>query len=355
MSRRAIQMVHDYFYDLVTDRVGGVFASLAKALLWVLSLVYGLCVIVLTKVYGLKPRRLGCMVISIGNITWGGTGKTPLVEAITVFLKAEGRIIAVLTRGYKGSASFPADEPYMLSRKLTGVPVIINSDRIKGGAEAIRIHGANTLVLDDGFQQWRIKKDLEIVTVDATNPFGNGCLIPRGILREPLSALRRADVFVLTNTDGSADISQLKERLAAINPAGLIVVARHAPAGFFVLGDPSKDCVVERIQAGQVALVSGIGNPASFRRVVESLKIRVGRTFDFPDHHRYSEADLAAIVRGVRGQGIETVITTEKDAVKLQPLAAWAPGLAICVLRVSLEITDHEEQFYRRLRSLYSA
>ncbi|MFA5099395.1 MAG: tetraacyldisaccharide 4'-kinase [Candidatus Omnitrophota bacterium] len=344
-----------YFENLATDRVGGGVAFFVKAFLWLLSLVYGLIVVVVSGVCCAKAVALKASVISIGNITWGGTGKTPLVELLARFLQCKGRKVAVLTRGYKRHMSEMGDEPYMLSQKLPGVEIIVNRDRIRGAAEAVHAHGADTLILDDGLQQWRIRKDMEIVTIDAGNPFGNGSMIPRGILREPLGALERADIFVLTNTDGIADCGILKARLAAFNPKGIIVVARHKPAGFFMLSDPSKSCTVERLQSKPVALVSGIGNPDSFRRVIERMQIPVARAFEFPDHHRYSKADMRAVMEGVRQNNIETIITTEKDADKLRLCAAEAALPDIVVLRVSLEIIENEEQFYSRLLSLYSA
>jgi tetraacyldisaccharide 4'-kinase len=243
----------------------------------------------------------------------------------------------------------------MLSRKLQAAAVIVNSDRVKAGIEAQRRHQADTLILDDGFQQWGLKKDLEIVTIDAANPFGNGWLIPRGILREPLSALQRADIFVLANSTACRDIGALKARLAVHNPSGLIVSARHKPEGFYALADVSKDCGLERVRDKAVALVSGIGNPASFRRVVEDLQIRVAAAFVFPDHHRYSPADMASVTKACRQQGIGAIITTEKDAGKLTAIAAGTEKPDIFVLRISLEIIENEEQFYRRLRSVYSA
>jgi tetraacyldisaccharide 4'-kinase len=344
-----------YFYNLATDRVGGVIAFFIKGFLRLLSLVYGLIVVGVSRARRARAVALKGSVVSVGNITWGGTGKTPLVELIARSLKDKGRKVAVLTRGYKRRASEMGDEPFMLSGKLPGVAVIVNPDRIKGADEAVKAHGADTLILDDGFQQWRIKKDLEIVTIDAGNPFGNGSMIPRGILREPLSALKRADVFVLTNGDPLTGSGLLKARLVGLNPAALIVVARHAPAGFYMLFDPLKASAAGPVAGKPVALVSGIGNPASFRRLIERMRISVARTFDYPDHHRYADADIDAIMRGVRQQNIETIITTEKDADKLRRCVTRGALPDILVLKVALEIIENEEQFYRRLHSLHSA
>jgi tetraacyldisaccharide 4'-kinase len=243
----------------------------------------------------------------------------------------------------------------MLSRNLPGVPVIVNSDRVKAGIEAIKTHGVDTLILDDGFQQWRIKKDLDIVTIDAGNPFGNGCLIPRGMLREPLSALKRAHVFVLTNADTAGDLAALKVKIYGINPSALIVEARHMPVGFYALKDPSKQFDAGQLRLKPVAIVCAIGNPDSFRRLVQRMQIQVLKRFVFPDHHRYSEDDMRFIAAEAAKNNIRTIITTDKDSGKLQPLAVDIPSLDIYVLQVALEMIDHEEQFNSRLHSLYTA
>jgi len=305
-------------------------------------------------------------VISVGNITWGGTGKTPLVELLARRLINDGRRVAILTRGYGRSAvaarsktytagvSGMGDEAYLLLRKLPGVAVIVNSNRLAAARQAQQLYKSDTLILDDGFQQWGVEKDIDIVTIDASNPFGNGHMIPAGILREPPSALRRADIFVLTNADSATNIEALKSRIAAIKPEGLIVLARHAPCGMYMLSDPSKDCSLKLVRGIPVALVSAIGNPGSFRRTVEGLKISVEEEFIFPDHHRYSISDIASISKACLKKGIKAIITTEKDAVKIAPLSAAIIGPDMFVLKISLEIIEHEELFYSRLRSIYS-
>lgn len=361
-----VTMLADYLKDLATDRRGGVFASVLKGVLWLLSLLYGAVIVVLSGIRSRNRAVLPVKIISVGNITWGGTGKTPLVRLIARMLKDDGRRTAVLTRGYGRSkrgnnttsapdASGMGDEPYMLWRKLQGVPVIVNGNRRAAAVEAQRVYGADTLLLDDGFQQWGLKKDLDIAVVDAACPFGNGCMIPRGILREPLSALRRAGIFVLTNTEAAADLHALKARLASLNPHAHIVAARHVPAGCSFLSDPSKQCTAEYLRARPVALVSAIGNPGSFRRTVDALQARVAAAFVFPDHHRYSPADMDMIRRECREQGIRVLVTTEKDAVKLAALAPWLAEFNCVVLDITLEIFENEEQFCRRLRGVYSA
>jgi len=168
----------EYLYKLVTRKINGPLAGCLRGILFVFSLIYGLAVVILPFIYKLRQTRLNAKVISVGNITLGGTGKTTLVEYLCAKLSSSGKKIAVLTRGYKRDASRQGalgmgDEPAMLQNKFPQVNVIVDKDRIKAGAKAIKEHGADTLLLDDGMQQWRIFKDLEIVTIDAANPFGN--------------------------------------------------------------------------------------------------------------------------------------------------------------------------------------
>ncbi|MCU0650785.1 MAG: tetraacyldisaccharide 4'-kinase [Candidatus Omnitrophica bacterium] len=331
-----------------------------------MSLVYALFIVTLAKFYSFKPAGLGCKVISIGNITWGGTGKTPLVEAVVKALKADNRNPAVLTRGYKKKPSANAqdarsdvrsmgDEPYMLSQKLPGTAVIVNKDRIKAGLQAVKAHRADTVVLDDGLQQWRIKKDLEIVAIDVGNPFGNGWLIPRGILREPLRALKRADIFVLTNADTAGDLAGLESRLSVINPSALIVRSELVPVRLYGLNDREKDYTHELQQGKPVGLLCAIGNPGSFRRAVERMDIKAAQRFFFRDHHAYTYKDIQAIADKTRQCNIEYVITTEKDADKLRPLVQMLKTPQFLVLEVALKIVNNESEFNNRLRGLYTA
>lgn len=351
-------LMRSYLYNLSTDKYKGFVPDLIRAFLFFFSLLYGLLVRMLAFYRRLTAARLPCKVISVGNITLGGTGKTTLVEYIAKELRQEGRKVAILSRGYKrkypqglaGEASCEnmGDEPYMLQKNLQGVPVIVDSDRVRGAKKALA-QGVDTVILDDGFQQWGLKKDLEIVVIDAVNPFGNRYMLPRGTLREPLASLARADVFILAKTNLSGATQETKDYLSSINPRALIVESMHSPAGFYELNKGlAKPIDQAYFKNKAVALFSGIGDPDSFERLITSMGINIGLALRFEDHHHYTPADLDQIVRSSRDKEIDNIITTEKDAVRLC-------GLRIIFLRIELKITENEEAFLDRLHRLYRA
>jgi len=353
-----------YIYNLATDRHKGLVAGVVKSFLYCLSLIYSLVIRVLIFIYRIKPYRLNCKVISVGNITLGGTGKTSLVALIAKYLKQQGHKLAILSRGYKRKITnyqlpitnyeMMGDEPYMLKMNLGDVPVVVDTDRIRAAKLAIRDYGADTVILDDGLQQWRIKKDLEIVTIDATCPFGNRKLIPRGILREPLSSLKRADVFILTKTNLNPDNQDIKDFLSSINPQSLIVESTHSPLGFYRLQERDEFLRLEALRGETVTLISGIADPDSFENLIASLGIKIGSVFRFPDHYSYSQKDLDNIIQESQKKNIDTIITTEKDAVRLKDLQFTTCSLRLLYLRIELKIIKDEQEFYNRLLRLYT-
>lgn len=358
--------MRDYLYHLATDKYRGLLAGVLKSLLWIFSLIYGLIVRILIFIRRLKPYKFNCQVISVGNITLGGTGKTSLVEFIAQYLKKQGRKIAIISRGYKRKLTACSayqltayetmgDESYMLKTKLKDVPILVDANRRRAIKRAISDYAVDTVILDDAFQQWRIKKDLEIVTIDATEPFGNRYLIPRGILREPLSSLVRADIFVLTKTNLNPDIQDIKDYLNSINPLATIVESMHNPTGFYALSKSDELLNTDTLKGRTVTLFSGIGDPDSFENLIISMGVNVGLVFRFPDHHCYSQKDLDNIIRQSQSKNIDTVITTEKDAARLYGIRNAEYGIRILVLRIELKITKNEEGFYNRLQRLYSA
>ena len=348
-----------YLYDLATDKRRGVIASSIKFGLFVLSLIYGLIIRLLSWINLKKALRLNCRVVSIGNITLGGTGKTTLVEYVAKLLKDKGRRVAVVSRGYKrrkkagssGAVSYKdlGDEPYMLSLNLAGVPVLAGTDRIALIKEAINKHSADTVILDDAFQQWKIRKDLEIVAIDAVNFLGNRQMIPRGTLREPVSSLRRADVFALTKSDLIRDPQVLDQELSRLKPGALIIHCLHQPVGLYRITSPGDLQSLGVLKGKKVAALSGIGDPDSFEKLLLNLGVDIGLSLQYPDHHDYQNRELVEIAEKLKAADIDTVITTQKDAARLVGLRPETTGLQILVLRIELKITKNVKDFHSRL------
>ena len=347
----------EYLCNLVTGKVKGPLALFLRGCLFVFSLVYGLAVTVLAFLYRIIPLRLNAKVISVGNITLGGTGKTTLVEYLSGKLSLAGKKIAVLSRGYKRDSSQQGeqgigDEPVMLQKKLPQVKVVVDKNRVKAAFKAIRDYAVDTLILDDGLQQWRICKDLEIVTIDAGAPFGNHCLLPAGFLREPLSALKRADIFVLTQVDFVQNTHLLTTKLKRINPRALIVESVHQPEGFSRVGKPDELLSLNSFKDKHVAIFSGIGNPRGFEKCVCASGINIGMSLRFADHYHYMQEDLDRIIKSAQEKNLHTLITTQKDAVKIAQLKINA--VEILALNIKLSIIKNEAELNRRLFKLYS-
>ncbi|MBU4457973.1 MAG: tetraacyldisaccharide 4'-kinase [Candidatus Omnitrophica bacterium] len=331
----------------------------------IFSSIYYLAMLVRNLFYNwriLKAHSLNARVISIGNVTWGGTGKTPLTAFMANLLLGRGLRPVILSRGYGN------DEEALLSRLAPGVRVLAGKDRVKSGKEAIGKFSAKTLLLDDGFQYRRLKRDLDIICIDATNPFGNDWVIPTGILREGLGSLKRADIFLITKINLVEDKKKLKEleaRLGKINPGAVIVKSIHNPQYFYKLAD---DKIVDgaRLRNKDIVLVSAIGNPSSFEKTILSLGLNIKKHFIFRDHHWYKEKDLKKIDSYCNKNNIDTIVTTEKDAVRLRA-SSLEPRASIrassikhrasmfLVLRIQLELTDNVQGFNNRFSGIYNS
>lgn len=270
----------------------------------------------------LKSHKVNAKVISVGNITFGGSGKTPLVEFLAKRLSArKENNVAVLMRGYGN------DEKEMARRNLSSIPlrggyrtpILIGRDRVKTAEQAIREYGAKTIILDDGFQHLRLKRDLDIVAIDAMDCSSNGTLIPSGILREPLSGLRRADIFVLTRCDEGEGLEAIKKTLRKINKDAPIFESSYKPIGLCEY--PTGQMVECSFLKGErVALLSAIGNPRYFRRTCEKASLSILREFVFPDHHDYTEDEIEDVASECKRDNISCIIITEKDIVKLEKI-----------------------------------
>ena len=288
-----------------------------------------------------KIERASVPVISIGNITLGGTGKTPMVEYVARWGRSVNLRVAILSRGY-GQSDGMNDEGRVLEENLPDVPHLQGRDRASLAQIAVEELESQLLVLDDGFQHRRLARDLDIVLLDALDPFGLGRIFPRGLLREPISALKRASIVVLSRGDLISTETRQAIRNRAERAAGPLVwaVARHAPLG--LIGEGGIEERLESIQGKQVAAFCGIGNPEGFRRTLNNRGISPIGFRIFPDHHSYTAADVAELTTWAIGLGAELALTTQKDSVKLRA-EALGP-IPLRAVRIGLEVIEGEPE-----------
>ena len=309
------------------------------------SLFYGLGLKIRSSLYGLgifKRHSFNRSVISVGNLTWGGTGKTPLVEYIARFYINRRKTPLILARGYG------QDESKMLSHQLPDALFGIGKDRVQAGKSALAARSADVIILDDGFQHWRIKRDLDIVVVNALNPFGNFSLLPRGILREPLNSLRRASIIILTDVNliPRKDLEELKTEIQALTPKVNFVEAYREALYFYRPGSRER-ISTDRLQGERVTSFCGIGTPRSFQMLLNQLGLKTIRNFEFPDHHRFSEAELKEILEAKGSSESEEIITTEKDFFRCEE--AMKKVLKPLVLKTRLHLTTGESMLHQYL------
>ena len=303
----------------------------------------------------LRTCQVSAPVISVGNITVGGTGKTPIVEWLAARLADQGRKVCIVTRGYRrenpkqqvivsngknilSDVAHSGDEAMMLAQSLLGKSAVVcHADRIAAASWVIKHLKTDVLLLDDGFQHRRLARDLDIVTIDATNPFGNGRLLPAGILREPIKSLSRADCIVLTRIPDEG-VTNLADRVRSLTNAS-IFQSRMTIQGFHWL-DASKHGKDASDVRKPVAAFCGIGNPRAFFEQLRTAHLDVRREAAFRDHHKYSQTDIDRLGEQATANGAEAVITTPKDAVKLQSLDFKLPCY---VAQIQVEILDEEK------------
>lgn len=344
-------------------------AIVLSPLLLVLSIVYLVVVSVLKFFYRrgiLVSYRPAAKVISVGNITLGGSGKTPLVEYLVLQLAARRHRVAALLRGYQkprinrgvGSPDYygMGDEASMLKEALRGSGAVFsNPDRAEQARKIDQEGRFDTIILDDGFQHWRLKRDLDIVVVDATNPFGNGYVLPLGPLREPLGALSRADIIVLSRSNevDPRELQEIEARLKRICGAAPVVRAVHSPQYLYHAVTGQK-VGFEALKGAGVGVMAGVAVPASFLRSVEGLGAKVVWKAFFDDHHEYSRSDIKEALRGSRDMKASFLLTTEKDIVRFRGLLLQqAPALDVLVLKVAFKIVEGQERLDERLHCLY--
>ncbi len=311
----------------------------------------------LKKRYALRTqKRLSAKVISIGNLTLGGTGKTPAVIAVAQEAEKRGFLPCILTRGYKGktkgecfvskgegpllNAHQTGDEPHLMAERLDGIPIVMGKNRYKSGILAMQTLSSQTpnsqtlFILDDGFQRWALHRDIDILLIDATNPFGNERLFPEGILREPLNAMRRADIIVITKADmaGEISISGIIQKVKRYNPEAPIYRASHKP---IALANPSGEAKpLETLNNREVYAFAGIANPSYFKALLGSEGADIVKFRTFRDHYIYKQRDINKIKKDAAGLEI---ITTEKDMVKLKGLEIPEN---IFALRIEFSVVD---------------
>lgn len=299
------------------------------------SLIFGFIVRVRNLCYDRRIFRSfkieGCTVISVGNISAGGTGKTPVIKFLALYLKEQNLKVAILSRGYgrksKGTvivsdgeninsdSSQSGDEPLLLARQLRGIPVVVEADRYKGARLILEQFRPDVILLDDGFQHRRLARDFDIALVDASVGFGREFLLPAGFLREPVSSLKRADLIWLTRTDQSKNVQALNERIREVTDVEIVESVHEADA--LISARTGDIHSLDFLRDKKAFLFSGIANANSFERTVKNYSPQTVQHIQFSDHYKYSRADIDKIVQKSNEAGADLIVTTEKDFVKL--------------------------------------
>lgn len=315
----------------------------------------------------LRKVKLPAYVISVGNLTVGGTGKTPTAQKIAEIMSNRGYRVVILNRGYRShwdknigvvsdgkqismTAYEAGDEAYLMAKTLPNIPVIIGKNRAVTGKYAVEHFQAEVIVMDDGYQHWRLARDLDIVLVDTITMFGNGNVLPRGILREPLKNLNRADLFIFTKTNQSSAMNKilLRETIARYNNQAPIAESIHKPQNFVEIGEwynnAGRQIALESLQGKKVIVFSAIGNPVSFEQTVVSMGVTLLEAVRYPDHHDYGMSEMQYISDRAKELNAVAVITTTKDAVKIPTEFIYSDReMPLYVLNMEIEITDNYE------------
>jgi tetraacyldisaccharide 4'-kinase len=384
LVRAWTESLETFVLEVIFEQRRGKRAAVVRALLLTLSKVFVLAVKSRRFLYNcriLRDRTLGVQVIAIGNLTVGGTGKTPVVEKFARELKDQGRTVAILSRGYRSKpppltrrllnkllfredttpprvvsdgrsllldSETAGDEPYMLASNLRDVIVLVDKDRVKSGRYAIEKFGCDTLLLDDGFQYWRLRgRRMDVVLIDCQQPFGNEHLLPRGTLREPPSHLARANTIFITKSEG--DLSALRRRIAEFNPTARIVECVHHPLYFEDVFSGER-FGLDVLHGRKIATLSGIAQPESFERSLVSLGAEMVYSRRFADHHRFSQQEILNVINRSKKKQAEVIITTQKDAVRFPKLDRR--DLPIYFMRVEIKIISGAKDFQDCVRQI---
>jgi tetraacyldisaccharide 4'-kinase len=371
------EALETFVLAVIFDQRRGKRAALVRTLLLVLSNVFAVAVKTRRFLYNMRILRdstLGVQVIAIGNLTVGGTGKTPVVEKFARELQDQGRTVAILSRGYRSKppplskrlfnklmlrqdstpprivsdgksllldSETAGDEPYMLASNLKDVVVLVDKDRVKSGRYAIEKYGCDTLLLDDGFQYWKLRgRRRDIVLIDCQQPFGNEFMLPRGTLREPPSHLARASTIFITKSTG--DTTALRSRIEALNSSAKIIECIHHPLYFEDLFTGQRHGM-DFLKGRKVASLSGIAQPESFEESLIKFGAELVYSKRFADHHRFSQQEILNLINRSKKRRAEVIITTQKDAVRFPKLDRR--DLPIYFMRVEIKIISGASNF----------
>lgn len=373
--------LQSYFFQLVHSREQhGFLMNILIAFLYLGSLLFALGVNIKLLAYkcGLfRKTKIGCYVISLGNITVGGTGKTPTAQCLAREIRELGYKVVILNRGYRAKwkgkvgivsdgkqlymdAAEAGDEAFMLAKHLPEVPVLIGPERAITGAYAVEHFGAEVAILDDGYQHWQLDRDMDILLVDAVSVFGNGYMLPRGTLREPISHIDRARVCLMTKVDQSSEKSRgyIRSMVSKYNKEALIVESIHQPRCLIRLDDWFRNISADGIPVSElkdkkVMALSAIGNPSSFEQTLSNIGAVVVESLRFPDHHDYTVRELLDVVNQAHQMDAEAIVITEKDAVKVPqlPRADFERqySLPIYVICVEVNFLEGKDDFRQLL------
>lgn len=371
---RFAQFAEDVILDRRRGREVALFAGFLKGLSYLMSGLVQLRLWLYEKRL-FRRRHLGCLVVVVGNLTVGGTGKTPVVEKFARSLASRGRKVAILSRGYKSKrppfwkrwfrqishmgepppkvvsdgqrvlldSEEAGDEPFMLASNLPGVMVFVDKNRVNAGSYAIRKYGVDTLILDDGFQYLPLKGRLNLLLIDKTNPFGNGRLLPRGILREPVKHIKRASYVFITKSDGKPDPA-LENLIQTHNPGVDIIECAHRPQYLEHLDTGEKRPLAD-LKGKRIGAFSAIADHFSFDRFLRNLGAEVVLSKRFLDHHRFTGEELTGLYREASDWNLEYLVTTEKDAVRIPKDPPRT--IPLYYLRLEIEILSGDKDFER--------
>jgi tetraacyldisaccharide 4'-kinase len=338
------------YLDVISGRRRSVAAAVIRGGLALAAPAYGTAVVGRNWLFdvGVKAvQRVGVPVVSVGNITAGGTGKTPVVAWICEWFRARGVTPCLVSRGYRSLDAGSNDERRVLAQLCPQVPHVQNRDRVAAAREAVQRHGAQVVVLDDGFQHRRLHRDLDIVLIDVTNPWGYGHLLPRGLLRESRSALRRADLVLLTRIDQVDAATLARVRDQALDTAD-VPIAEVAFRPTHMVSLQGETASVDALAGQRLVGFCGIGNPAGFRYTLRTAGCPLDdQLVMFRDHYHYAPADWQMLTQKAHARGAAALVTTQKDLVKLDP--AWQPAFPVWAVVIGAEVVAGRGELDRQL------